>query len=130
MKIGHLALWTYDLERLRDFYCHYFNAKSNEKYVNPAKQFSSYFLSFEDGDCRIELMHQATRQIPEYQIGNKIGELAHFAISVDSKMAVDLLTEQLRNDGYKIVGEPRLTGDGCYESIICDPDGNMVEITM
>jgi lactoylglutathione lyase len=49
MKIEHIALWTKDLERLRVFYERYFHVKAGEKYVNPKKQFESYFLSFEDG---------------------------------------------------------------------------------
>lgn len=52
----------------------------------------------------------------------------HIAISVESKEKVNSLTELLRADGYVIIGEPRTTGDGCYESVILDPDGNRVEI--
>ncbi len=55
--------------------------------------------------------------------------LAHFAISVGSKENVDTLTETLRKDGYTVLGEPRTTGDGCYESAVADPEGNRVEIT-
>jgi lactoylglutathione lyase len=55
--------------------------------------------------------------------------LTHFSISVGGKMKVDKLTEKLRFDGYKIVGEPRTTGDGFYESVIADGEGNWVEIT-
>jgi lactoylglutathione lyase len=28
-----------------------------------------------------------------------------------------------------VVGEPRTTGDGYYESVVLDPDGNRVELT-
>jgi lactoylglutathione lyase len=56
--------------------------------------------------------------------------LTHYAISVGSIEKVDQLTEQLRSDRYIIVGEPRATGDGYYESVILDPDGNRVEITV
>jgi len=56
--------------------------------------------------------------------------LIHFAVSVGSKEKVDALTEQLRQGGYKVIGEPRQTGDGYYESVILDPDNNRVEITM
>jgi lactoylglutathione lyase len=55
--------------------------------------------------------------------------LIHFAVSVGSKEKVDSLTEQLRKDGYAIVGEPRTTGDGYYESVVLDPEGNRIEIT-
>jgi lactoylglutathione lyase len=56
--------------------------------------------------------------------------LIHFAVSVGSKEKVDELTAKLRSDGYEIVGEPRVTGDGYYESCILDPDGNRIEITI
>jgi lactoylglutathione lyase len=130
MKISHLAIWTNDLERLRDFYCTWFCAKSNKKYVNQVKQFSSYFLTFEEGGCSIELMNKPNLEntiFPELKIATG---LAHFAFSVGSKEAVDLLTIQLSEAGYKIQGEPRLSGDGFYESAIADPDGNIVEITI
>ena len=69
-------------------------------------------------------------------INESIGEsdlklvFAHFAISVGSKEKVDLLTERIREKGYEIVGEPRTTGDGYYESVVRDPEGNLVEITV
>jgi lactoylglutathione lyase len=56
--------------------------------------------------------------------------LAHFAISVGSKEKVDILTEQLRKDGHEVIGEPRTTGDGYYESVVLDPEGNRIEITI
>ena len=40
------------------------------------------------------------------------------------------LTERLRQDGYAVLGEPRTTGDGYYESVVADPEGNRVEITI
>ncbi len=49
MKIEHVAIWTERLEELKGFYEKYFNAVSNDKYHNPKKHFSSYFLSFESG---------------------------------------------------------------------------------
>ena len=56
--------------------------------------------------------------------------LVHFAISVKSPDAVNSLTERLRTDGWKIVGEPRTTGDGYYESVVLDPENNHLEITV
>ena len=49
MKITHIAIWTKNLEAMREFYIRYFNGVSNEKYVNPLKKFESYFISFESG---------------------------------------------------------------------------------
>jgi lactoylglutathione lyase len=55
--------------------------------------------------------------------------LAHLAISVGSKERVNELTQKLRADGFAVIGEPRTTGDGYYESVVLDPEGNRVEIT-
>lgn len=129
MYIEHLALWTNNLEEMKDFYLKYFDAKSNEKYFNPTKRFSSYFLSFEKG-CRLELMQMPHIPDSTNDIYAQFTGLIHFAISVGSKEMVDNLTEKLRNDGFEIIGEPRTTGDGYYESVILDPDKNRIEITM
>ena len=128
MKISHIAIWTNNLDRLRDFYCHYFGAKSNEKYTNRVKQFSSYFLTFENGECSLELMNKRVLDGTS-KSGSEIG-LAHFAIATGSKEKVDLMTEQFRIEGYSVISEPRFTGDGFYESAISDPDGNVIEITI
>lgn len=125
MRVEHFAIWVNDLERMRAFYETYFLAKSNERYHNPKKNFQSYFLTFEDG-CRLELMQKP--EIPQrLQEGETIG-LTHFAMSVGSEEKVDWLTEKLRADGYRVAGEPRWTGDGYYESVVLDPEGNRVEI--
>ena len=127
MKIDHIAIWTPNLEGLRNFYIHYFDASCNEKYYNHSREFSSYLIRF-DGDCSLELMEMP--KIPRSRnnpIKQFIG-LIHFAINVGSKVKVNHLTELLRKDGFKIVSEPRTTGDGYYESVILDPDGNRVEL--
>ena len=128
MKIEHLAIWAKDLEKMRRFYTTYFNMTSNEKYENTQKQFTSYFLSFENAETRIELMHNPSVVEVMTDKGVEIG-LAHLAISVGSKEKVDQLTTRLRANGFSIVGEPRTTGDGYYESVVLDCEGNRIEIT-
>jgi len=127
MKIDHIAIWTNQLEELRSFYMKYFGANSNEKYFNPTKKFSSYFLSFDEG-CSIEIMEMPEIPDSKNDVHKQFIGLIHFAVNVGSNSEVDRLTEVLRNDGFKIIGEPRTTGDGCYESVILDPDKNRVEI--
>ena len=127
MKIEHLAIWVSDLEASKAFYTNYFQARPGEKYVNPQKKFTSYFLSFEGG-ARLELMHRPDiARILE--AGEEVLGFTHFAISVGAKAKVDDLTEKLRKDGHTIIGEPRTTGDGYYESVALDPEGNRIEIT-
>ena len=114
MRIEHIAIWADDIELLRDFYLKYFNLTCGDKYTNPAKKFTSYFLSFGEDKTRIELMNIPDMENPASR-GNLKG-LAHFAISVESRETVNELTERLRADGYTILSEPRITGDGYYES--------------
>ena len=122
--IEHIAIWTNDIERLKDFYIKYFGCSVSEKYENPKKQFSSYFLSFERG-ARLEIMKRD--DIVSEPTGEKIG-LAHFSIAVGSEYAVDQMTMKMANDGVPVESMPRRTGDGYYESVILDPDKNRVEI--
>jgi lactoylglutathione lyase len=125
MKIEHIAIWTTNLERLKAFYVQYFGATSNALYHNETKQFKSYFLTFADG-ARLEIMSRVdVNQAPTSEL---LG-YAHLAMAVGSPTAVDQLTVQLAEAGYTVVGEPRTTGDGYYESVILDPDGNRIEIT-
>ncbi len=126
-RLDHVALYTRNLDSLREFYVRYFGAVANDKYVNPRKGFASYFLSFE-GDARLEIMEKEAIAEGQGTLGDEWLGLTHLALSVGSREQVDQLTERLRTDGYQVVGEPRTTGDGYYESVVLDPDGNRIEI--
>jgi lactoylglutathione lyase len=128
MRIDHVALWTKDLERCKQFYVSYFGAIAGAGYVNPTKGFESCFLSFGDG-ARIEVMKTTTHSPFEAEPGAQRMGLTHIAIAVDSESLVDELTRRLKDDGFAILDGPRRTGDGYYESVVLDPDGNRIEIT-
>jgi len=128
MKIEHLAIWTKDIEKMKTFYLEFFEVSANEKYFNTTKNFSSYFLSFPSG-TRIELMHRPEISKQLEGLEQNLG-LAHFAIALGSKQKVNDLTHTVRMKGYSILGEPRTTGDGYYESVITDPEGNQIELTV
>ena len=125
MKIGHIAIWTKDMEALKEFYTHYFGGVSNEKYINPVTKFESFFISFETG-AKLELMRKPSidkQRAHEESIG-----LTHIAFTLGSKEAVLSLTETLRSEGFRIVGEPRTSGDGYFESVVLDTEGNRIEL--
>jgi lactoylglutathione lyase len=125
MQIEHIALWTRDLEALRTFYIQHFGATSGPLYHNPAKGFRSYFLSFTSG-AHLEIMTQENLAAPaQASLG-----YAHLAFSVGSVDNVRATTERLRLAGVVILGEPRTTGDGYFESLVADPEGNRIEITV
>lgn len=126
MKIEHIGLWTKNLETMRTFYETYFNCSSGERYENLKTGFSSYFLTFETG-ARLELMQ---RKDVTKKTESEILGFTHLAISLGSKENVDSLTQKLADDGYTLLSPCRTTGDGYYESVIADPEGNRIELTI
>lgn len=129
MRISHVAVWVRDLEAVRDFYVRHFGAVSNEKYENKLKGFESYFLTFSDG-ARLEIMRR--KDIVDADTGEQSERIgfAHLALSCGSEAEVDRLTGVLSSAGVPIVSLPRRIGDGYYESVIRDPEENLLEITV
>jgi lactoylglutathione lyase len=124
MHIDHVAIWTYNLENEKNFFLKYFKCTVNEKYINPRNQFSSYFITFEGGP-RIELMSRP--DITNESSGETLG-IAHFAVDAGSREKVDIMTAVFVNDGHRVVSGPRVTGDGYYETVVLDPENNIIEI--
>lgn len=120
-------MYVNDLEGARDFFIRYFEAASNEKYYNPQTGFQSYFLSFSDG-ARLEIMTKEDMAQGKKELVQS--GYIHIAFSAGSRERVDMLTRQLKADGYQVVSGPRVTGDGYYESCILDSEGNQIEITV
>ncbi|NLC64469.1 MAG: glyoxalase [Erysipelothrix sp.] len=127
MYIEHIAMYVNDLEKTRQFFETYFEAQSNDLYHNLKTGFKSYFLTFNTG-ARLEIMNKMIMEDVEKTLVRT--GFIHIAISVGSKMAVDALTNRLRDDGYEILSGPRTTGDGYYESCIVGIEGNQIEITI
>jgi lactoylglutathione lyase len=124
--ITHIALWTQNLEPLRDFYQRWFGAASNQKYTNPTTGFQSYFLSFDQG-ARLEIM--TAPEVLESS-SEKLTGYAHIAFSLGSEEEVRSLTARMQAAGTPVASPARTTGDGFYESVVLDPDGNHVELTV
>ena len=127
MKIDHITMYVNNLEKTRNFFTSYFEAKSNDLYYNKNTDFKSYFLTFKDGS-RLEIMNKPNMEDDEKNL-TRTGFI-HLAFSVGSKEKVDELTQQLANDGFKVISGPRTTGDGYYESCIIGIEGNQIEITI
>jgi len=129
MTLEHVAIWTDQLEVLKDFYVKFFHGVANEKYTNEKKQFHSYFLTFQSG-ARLELM-----SMPDIPVNNNDRVKAqhqgiiHLAFGVNTMQEVDEKAAELKAAGFPILGGPRKTGDGYYEFETLDPDNNRLEVT-
>ncbi len=129
MNIDHIAIWTPDLERLKEYYVKYYDGMPNNKYVNHERGFESYFLSFRSG-ARLELMQMPG--IPENLNDTKEKQhtgLIHISFGVDNMDMVRQKAEELMKDGYKVLRGPRRTGDGYFEFETLDPDNNRIEVS-
>lgn len=124
-SIAHVALWVRELETMREFYERRLGGRGGPRYHNAATGFTSCFISFGDGP-RIELMHRPdVLSRPE----GSPGGYAHVALALGGRPAVDVAVERLRREGVTVESGPRVTGDGYYEAVILDPEGNRIELT-
>jgi hypothetical protein len=77
------------------------------------------------------LIEAFTHPFPPYFEVSMVPEAqaTHLAVTVGSDQGVDELTARRRRDGFEVIDGPRRTGDGYYERVILDPDGNLVIFT-
>jgi lactoylglutathione lyase len=118
-QIDHLGAWVTDLQRACAFYERWFQAKPGPMYSSTRRKFESSFLTLGRGP-RLEFMASP----------GESARSAHVALSLGSRKAVDHLCEQMSAEGVPIAGEPRQTGDGYYEAVVMDSEGNLIEITV
>jgi lactoylglutathione lyase len=129
MILEHVAIWTNQLEVLKEYYQKYFSGQSNDKYTNEKRDFHSYFLTFDSG-ARLELMSMTGVPVNLNDTVHKqyLG-IIHLAFGVNSMEEVEAKAEELKSVGYPILNGPRKTGDGYYEFETLDPDNNRIEVS-
>ncbi|MDU1890456.1 MAG: VOC family protein [Dysgonomonas sp.] len=128
MKLHHVAMWTSDIDKIKDYYVKYFGATYNDLYVNKTTSFSSYFLTFDSGS-QIEIMYRP--DIPDNAndvIGKQHKGYIHLSFLVNTQEEVDAKAKELKEAGFPILRGPRTTGDGYYEFETLDPEGNRLEV--
>ncbi len=125
MYLDHVAIYTNDLDKMRDFYVKYFGGVSNEKYRNERTGLESYFITFKSGS-RLEIMYRP--EISDRIQCERVTGLTHLSFHLGTRARVDHLTEVLVGDGFLLKDAPRITGDGYYESCVLDPENNEIEI--
>ena len=118
MKIDHVALYSLDLEGMKEFFIRYFNGVSNEMYHNPKTGLKTYILSFEASDARLELMTRP-EVVDEKENIYRQGFI-HLLFSVGSEKMVDSLTKVLNEDGYQVLSGPRTTATVTTRVVLLD----------
>lgn len=127
MRIAHVALWTANLDGLCRFWGETFGAAVGDLYESARRPgFSSRFVYLKDGPS-IEIMQGPW--ITEQAAGEERQGYAHLALSLGSRQSVDAMAAQAAVAGT-LASPARVTGDGFYEAVLQDPDGNLIEITV
>jgi lactoylglutathione lyase len=127
VRIDHVAVWVRDLDRARAFYVGRLGGTGGPYYENPVTGLRTCFVTFGDG-ARLELM--ARRAGSGGPAGASAGApgFAHVALALGSRDAVDAAVLKLEAVGVTVLGRPRVTGDGYYEAVVADPEGNPFEL--
>jgi lactoylglutathione lyase len=124
-SVAHVALWTLDFDRLVRFYVEVLGGTAGPRYHNPRTGLTSCFVAFATGP-RLELMTRP--DVTGGFSGQPQVGYAHIAFALGSAEAVDAATTRLRALGVRVLSEPRTTGDGYYEAVVEDPDGNPLDL--
>ncbi len=124
MKIAHFALWTQQLDVEARFWVDFFAASINENTLARPTRLCLLFCYYRRrGGDRAD--DQAGLQ--QACADNNHTGWAHLALSVGGAEQVDAIAQRAGAAGI-LISPPRTTGDGYYEAVIADPDGNLIEI--
>ena len=126
-QIEHIALATSDVERLSDFY-QQLGAAASPASTDSDTGLQSRVLDF--CGVRLELIEPAGSCVCATGNG-RLPELMHLGFALGSADAVDELSRIIATAGHRVLQPPRRTGDpGRYESVVLDPDGNRLKLTV
>ena len=126
-QVEHIALATNDVERMCDFY-RQLGAAALPASADPGTGLRTCVLDF--FGVRLELVERPGRR------GGVAGDalapgLVHLGFALGSADAVDEFSRVIATAGHRVLEQPHRTGErGRYESVVLDPDGNLVKLTV
>src|ERR1700688_573445 len=107
--------WVANLERACAFYERSFKATTGPKHSSTKRSFTSHFLTL-SSEARLELMTSP---------GEAPG-VAHIAVSLGSREAVDRMVSEMKAAGVPVVSSPMGVGDGVLAAVVTDTDSHLV----
>jgi lactoylglutathione lyase len=126
-QIERIALVTTDLESLCDFYRR-LGGIASPLSTDPEDDLRACALDF----CGIRLeVFERPHQSGAAEARMSPPRLLHLGFALGSADAVDELTRVLAADGHRILEAPHRSGElDRYESVVLDPDGNRLRLSV
>ncbi len=126
-QIEHIALATNNAECLCDFYLQ-LGATASPFSTDPDTGLRKCVLDF--CGVRLELFERPGRR--QGAVGDApTPGLMHLGFALGSADAVDELSRVIATAGHRVLERPHRTGElGRYESVVLDPDGNRLKLTV
>jgi lactoylglutathione lyase len=126
-QLGQIALATDDVQGLRDFY-RLIGGVPSPPSLDRESGLQSCTLDF--CGVRLELIERPNDGKGE-AVDGQSSALVYLSFALGTADAVDDLSEVIAAAGYRVLERPRRTCEGgCYESVILDPDGNRLKLTV
>ena len=126
-QLVQIALATDDVEGLRDFY-RLLGGVASPPCIDRESGLQSCTLDF--CGLRLELLER-----PDHGEGAAVdgqsSVLVYLSFALGTADAVDELSVVMAAAGHRVVEPPRRTCEvGCYESVVLDPGGNRLKLTV
>jgi lactoylglutathione lyase len=126
-QLGQIALTTDDVEGMRDFYL-LLGGVASRPGIDRESGLQSCTLDF--CGVRLELLERSGHG-EGVAVDEQSSGLAYLGFALGTADAVDELSEVIAAAGYRVLEPPRRTCEvGCYESVVLDPDGNPLRLTV
>ncbi len=125
MNISRVSMYVKNLPLMRDFYADWFGGRPGDLHEGRPVGVQHCHVHFENTVLDL-LFNPDMPGDPDsaFRLG-----LIQFSFSLGTREAVDAKVEALRQSGFTIYVEPRVTVSGRYAATILDPETNMVELT-
>jgi lactoylglutathione lyase len=120
-RVDRVGLSTPDPEALGAFYAEHLGALASPVCIDPETGQSLRVLDF----CGV-----GVELIQAPADGRAAGPQAGIGFALGSADAVDRLTDRLGATGHPVVEPPHRSWEGSYRSVVLDPDGNRIELTV
>lgn len=126
-QLDHIALATKDVEGLRDFYLR-LSGVASAPCTDADTGLHTCVVDF--CGVRVELLERPSDRERHHGDGRSSG-LVHLGFALGSADAVDEVSAALAAAGHRVLQPPHRVGRlGPYQSVVLDPDGNRVKLTV